>query len=284
MKVISLQELSNIPITLEYLRPIKVKPKLFVDDYYYPDTPYGHFLYAISGNANYIYKSSATEIRPGALYYIPTGIDPYFSEDEEYEYIKIYFRLIAQENGEEIILSDSILQLLPKISESMRQELFSMCYAFSADTPPVFRQYSLFFSFMESIYIEREREAKLSSARSASAISPALVHIQNNFQYSFSSKELADMCSLSESYFRRLFRETMHTSPTEYRNFLRINYSCGMLRSNEYTVSRISDIAGFENITHFYRVFKHFIGISPTEYRKRTAVKNSSKIEEHKFE
>lgn len=265
MKVIALRDLRDVPLSLEYLHAIKVSPNLEVENYHYINTPHGHLLYSIKGDANYIYKGTVTNIRPGALYYIPTGSDPHFNEDESYEYIKVYFKLTSQEDGDEIVISDEITELYSQVTENLRQELFSICYALSNDSLSVFGKYSLFFSLMEHIYIEREKSPK----PLALAISPAITHLQHNFQYDFSTAHLAEMCSLSESYFRKLFRETMHASPTEYRNFLRINYACNQLATAPYTVSKISDLSGFDNISHFYRTFKHFMGVSPTEYKKR---------------
>lgn len=285
MKSISLKELANTPVFLEYLQPIKVTPKLEVDNYYYPDTPSGHLLYSFAGEASYIYKSKITHIRPGALYYIPTGSDPHFNENVDYEYIKIYFKLIETQTSEEIILSDDISELIAQCSESLKTELFSLCYVFSSENISVFRQNSLFFSLLDNIYMSSQMESvKPSGKASALAISPALVHIQHNFKYNFSTKELADMCALSESHFRKLFREAMQVSPTEYRNFLRINFACTQLKTSNYTISYLADLAGFDNITHFYRQFKHFIGLSPSEYRQKVGIGNAKKIKEYDFE
>ena len=275
MEIISIDQIKNTPIIVEYLECVKVNPQLEVADYFYPTTPYGHFLYSIKGHAEYIYKQTVTTIVPGSLTYIPTEANPHFREDSDFEYIKIYFKIASQETSEEIILSDKVVKLLDKVPKNIKNEIFSLCYASSNKSISLFKLYSIFFSIFDEI--QNERIETKENKPLFIQISPALLHIQNNYQYHFTTKELADMCNLSESYFRKQFREVIHSSPTEYRNYLRINYVCKELIKNERSVSYLCSLVGFENATHFYRTFKALVGTTPSEYRKRfSQFKNQS--------
>ncbi len=79
--------------------------------------------------------------------------------------------------------------------------------------------------------------------------------------------ELADRCGLSESHFRKRFKDQVGMSPKHFQTKLRINTAMNLLRAKE---SRILDIAfdcGFESLSSFNRQFRKETGISPLQWR-----------------
>ena len=60
----------------------------------------------------------------------------------------------------------------------------------------------------------------------AIVIAPALDYIKDNYMVNFPIEDLADMCHLSQTHFRRVFNEIMNTSPLSYLNTTRILQSC----------------------------------------------------------
>lgn len=73
----------------------------------------------------------------------------------------------------------------------------------------------------------------------------------------------AELCSMSESNFRRLFREYTGMSPIDYRNDLRLKNARGMLGSGEYNVSDAAAASGFSNLSFFIRLYKKKFGYTP---------------------
>ncbi|MBR4864941.1 MAG: helix-turn-helix transcriptional regulator [Oscillospiraceae bacterium] len=73
----------------------------------------------------------------------------------------------------------------------------------------------------------------------------------------------AALCNMSESTFRRLFREYTGQSPVEYRNALRLNAARVRLQSGEYNVSEAAESAGFTNLSFFIRLYKKKYGYTP---------------------
>ena len=76
------------------------------------------------------------------------------------------------------------------------------------------------------------------------------------------------MCSISENYYRRLFRAEFGASPVEYINNKRIAAAKEMLASGYYSVSEIAYECGFAETRYFNAVFKNSTGMSPTQYRQ----------------
>lgn len=90
-------------------------------------------------------------------------------------------------------------------------------------------------------------------------IIPALNEIQ---KFYFENKKLSyysDMCYMSESNFRKLFKEYTGKSLIEYRNIIRISEVCKMIDSGEYSVQEAAYLTGFNNMSFFYEVYKKYI-------------------------
>ena len=73
----------------------------------------------------------------------------------------------------------------------------------------------------------------------------------------------AALCGMSESGFRRLFREYCGCSPLEYRNALRLERARTLLQSGDYNVSEAAEKVGFSNLSFFIRSYKKKFGHTP---------------------
>lgn len=78
--------------------------------------------------------------------------------------------------------------------------------------------------------------------------------------------ELAELCGMSETHFRRLFGRVYGVSPAEYRMNRRILRAKDLLISGQYSVTEAAHAAGFSDISYFAKVFRRFTGTSPREF------------------
>ena len=88
-------------------------------------------------------------------------------------------------------------------------------------------------------------------------IIPALNEIR---EFYFENKKLSyysDICYMSESNFRKLFKEYTGRSFVEYRNLIRISEAKKMIDSGEFTVAEAAYLTGFNNMSFFYEVLKN---------------------------
>ena len=98
----------------------------------------------------------------------------------------------------------------------------------------------------------------------------ALNYIRKNYNQKLSIAQIAqDCCSMSESYFRKKFRETMHISPLDYLNHLRIRIACQAVYQNHKPINEIAQDVGFSTLSSFNRNFHALLGCSPSEWRKK---------------
>jgi AraC-like DNA-binding protein len=104
--------------------------------------------------------------------------------------------------------------------------------------------------------------------RGIGQIQPALSHIERYYNTDVRVDELARMVGVTQTHFRRLFREATGHSPKDYILYLRIMRAMDYVKSDLYSLSEIAERMGFSSVSHFSRAFKTRTGQSPMEYRQ----------------
>ena len=82
-------------------------------------------------------------------------------------------------------------------------------------------------------------------------------------------EDLAKICHISETHFRRVFTSHMKVSPLEYINSVRIHTACEFLQTTDIPVADIAHKCGFTTNSTFNRNFRQIMGVTPVEWRKR---------------
>ena len=100
------------------------------------------------------------------------------------------------------------------------------------------------------------------------AVEPALQFISENYALDIRVEEMAAACALSESYFRKIFEQTIGMAPVEYLNRYRVNRAIYLLYTTNETVLTISGLSGFASIASFNRNFMKYVGVTPGRWRK----------------
>jgi len=104
----------------------------------------------------------------------------------------------------------------------------------------------------------------------ALVLAPALDFLQENYHQQFQIGKLAELCSMSQTHFRRVFGEMMDCSPLEFVHRARVSQARNMLRGTNLSVLEISERVGYGSISGFNRHFLSITGVSPSEWRRNT--------------
>lgn len=91
--------------------------------------------------------------------------------------------------------------------------------------------------------------------------------IRNNLYANLSIDELATLCHLSVSSFKRKFKTVFNDSPKKYIVKKKVEKAAQLLKTNNLRVSDIAYDVGFDSLATFNRNFTTIYGKSPTEYR-----------------
>ncbi len=129
---------------------------------------------------------------------------------------------------------------------------------------------------LRALFVEISRQHPLpegralftSAGHNAFQVSRAIEYVGNHFSTPIRIKDLADVCNMSETHFRRLFVESMGVSPGSYINQVRIRAACEKLRKTKESVADIAESCGFSCLSTFNRNFQKYSGMTPNELRK----------------
>lgn len=91
--------------------------------------------------------------------------------------------------------------------------------------------------------------------------------ILHNIYSNLSIDELARLCHLSISSFKRKFKESFNSSPKKYISQKKVEKAASLLKTADLRISDIAYDVGFESLATFNRNFSAAYGKSPSEYR-----------------
>ena len=99
-------------------------------------------------------------------------------------------------------------------------------------------------------------------------ICSALSYIYEHYKEPISIQSLSAHCCISESHFRRLFKQVVGISPLEYIQHYRIRQACHLIYLNREPINFIAQQKGYRSLSSFNRQFQQYMHSSPTCYRK----------------
>ncbi len=81
-------------------------------------------------------------------------------------------------------------------------------------------------------------------------------------------EELATLCNMSLSSFKRHFKKSYNASPGHYFLKKRLERAAFLLKNSELSISEIAFECAFSEATNFSNSFKKIYGFNPTEFRE----------------
>lgn len=233
----------------------------------------------ISGNKTVEYPESSVEVKPGELILLSTGnilTSEMTSEQNEFMSILIYFSnetynrfwikyehlssqakqrtgkpyLIYQQddfiqqyiNSLLILLKNPTL-LTAEIRQLKMEEL--MLYLLQSDSEKL-QSFRIVTEYRENLQLKRVVERHIGK--------PTTI------------EELAFLCNMSTSTFKRKFEHLYNTSPQKWLLNKRMEMSAELLRSADTFPSQVFYRVGYQNHSSFSEAFRKHFGITPSQY------------------
>ncbi|MCM8532052.1 MAG: AraC family transcriptional regulator [Lentisphaeraceae bacterium] len=95
-----------------------------------------------------------------------------------------------------------------------------------------------------------------------------ITHLNENFKKELNAQMVADTLSMSPYQLRSLFAKYTNKTVLQYINELRVFEACRLMQNEQYTISYLASMAGFNNLSYFNRTFLKVTGMTPREYRR----------------
>ncbi len=226
-------------------------------------------MYCTGGSGCLEYDGKTFDINSGDIFYIPrVRTYEYFPCKKKWEVRWIVF------DGSDIEgLMKALGMDLPTVVHaedlSVFQKLFDKIFI-TLKTDKIYGNYlcsELTYQFIMELRRLMFKTSVSDGSTQNKILMPALNYIEENFKKDFSIVELAADCGISQQYLRRIFRQTMNVSPTEYIIDRRIREATRLLTDTDKSISEISQLCGFSSVVYFCAVFKKSKGCSPGSYR-----------------
>lgn len=203
------------------------------------------FVFVQKGEIKYDFKGieESFVIKEGETLYIPRRI-PYKAE---YTKSDTTIKMITFDVDEE---------MLPSYISTMPIKKSSKEYASVFDSVTGINMRNTLFlasKAYELLYLMQSKRRLYS--KNQKKIFPALNEMYEKYNEKHPLSYYADMCNMSESNFRKLFKEWTGKSPIEFRNMLRIEEAKKLIDSGEFTVEEAAWYVGFNNMSFFYELY-----------------------------
>ena len=195
------------------------------------------------------------ELSCNHISYVPAYVD-YMRTAKRDKMIVIDFKTFhGQQNAIEVFLPENprkYAELFRQILQCWEEKKGSYKYEASA--------------LLNRIFGELHQDT-CSLNKRVSKIGPSLSYVEENYlKKDFSLQEAAKKSQISDTYFRKLFKEEMGISPKKYVIRQRITYAAYLIGTGYFSMQEIADKCGYEDYKHFSTEFKKIKGVSPSQY------------------
>ena len=256
--------------TLEVKTAFAYSPKIL--NYSNKNTrQYSGFLYIVHGMYRYSFEGGSFLAGDNSLVYLPPKSKPYSYEIltdncQELQSMQIEIDILDCDTKKPVAFSEHPVLITQSVSSRMGEVYGDIILTKSkTDITSKFTLYSELYKLLAMFSKSVNDTADVSV--NYKKIEPALYYIQENYKADFSGKYLAQLCNVSETHLRRIFKTELGKSPLKYKNELLLQEACTLLKRVELTIGEIADILGFNDIYTFSHFFKKEKGISPAHYR-----------------
>lgn len=237
-----------------------------------------HFLfhYILSGQGTLVSTNSKNEdytysLRAGQGFLISPGQRNHYFADEQqpWQYAWLEFDGIKAQEFINLAGLDFNMPIynsnVPSMQQVVRDELLYIAH--HGDESDM--------NLIGHMYLFMDALQKSSSRRKTSVgknlkdyyINEAIEFIENNYMNAITVEDVAAFCNLNRSYFGKIFKDALRTTPQEFLISYRTTKACEYLETTDLLIGDISNMVGYPSQLHFSRAFKKVNGMSPREWR-----------------
>ncbi len=222
----------------------------------------------LSGHGVYEADGKTIEVGENDIMLFPPGMSrtAAFDQSDPWHFISISFDVRGLDGGEYSFESD-----IPLITHNANSHIISCFKRIDSTWTNKPKAYmNLCRTIVQDILCQliQINDVVVHNTAHYNKIEEVKRYLNKNFTRNISVEELAAIAGLSPSHFRKVFREIVGMSATQYAIYLRINKAKDLLVSGAANVSEAAFGSGFKDIYYFSAMFKKVTGENPSKYLK----------------
>lgn len=222
----------------------------------------------LKGKARFTINRCLLELEPGIILHAGSGIelDKEVLGSTEWKYILLHYKVSGDEKAKKYLESSNITFPIGLNKSLELEALLQKLLKLQEETGPMggLKTKTMVYVFLERCFqFVRETTIDIKEEN----IEFILGYIKDNLDKSLSVSQLAEKIGMDSRQFHYLFLKRMGICPKKYLIQCKINHAKRLLEDENYSITRISGMVGYEDPLHFSRIFKKNTGISPSHYR-----------------
>ena len=214
--------------------------------------PHSALSYRLKGNSRIYCGEKVLELKDGSLSYFPAGVDYRRVTERSEEYIVVHLKAYGDCAKEIETVSDCqcLYPFFETLISDWEHDLKAKCRV------DLYR-----------LLEEAERFTDHGDNSIPEAIRVGAEYMREHFrERDLTVSTLAELCHVSETYFRRIYHEHFKSSPMQALLEMRFDYAKSLLRSGYYQTKEVAALSGFSDVKYFRTAFKKRFGITPVQY------------------
>lgn len=235
-------------------------------------------IYIVGGNASHVIEGRRYKLEKGDLILIQPFKYHFLQIDGPEDYERYNFLVDASLHGIESasLISDSV-EIVNLSSNAMAKDIFTKLDVYLANTTP--EMFAKIFKLLlgelfYSIHLFSKPEANVGDVISP-VLSQALQYINGHIFTVTGIGEVAQALFVSESYLFRLFRTSLHQTPSKYIQSKRLLAAQRRICLGEKPTA-VYEECGFRDYTVFYRSYRGYFGYPPSKERQNMLLSPTS--------
>ncbi|ROR30463.1 AraC family transcriptional regulator [Mobilisporobacter senegalensis] len=222
----------------------------------------------VKGKARFIIDKWPVELERGVILHAGSGMELYKEVlgNSEWEFILLHYKIAGDENIKKYLETKNFILNISAGGSLELDLLLQRLLRLEKESVPMksLKCKALLYAILEEL-LQSARETMLDSKEES--IEFLIDYIQDNLDKSLTVFQLAEKVGMDSRQLHYLFLKRMGISPKKYLIRCKIKRAKELLENENYSISRISDMVGYEDPLHFSRIFKKNMGISPNLYR-----------------
>ncbi|MEO8413558.1 MAG: AraC family transcriptional regulator [Ginsengibacter sp.] len=241
----------------------KAEGTRFIGDHVSPFTD-GN-LALIGPNIPHLYRNSETYYQDKGL--VARSIFIHFTDDFPGN---SFFDLPEMKLVRRLLDKSSLgFEILGKTNRYVKQKLVDMKQALPAQRILILLDILVFLSTSTDLKFILSSGFTASNSKDTDKINIVLQFIMENYTGEIYVEKIASRLNMSMASFSRYFKHHTRKTFSRYVTEIRISHACRLIMEDNYNISEICYLSGFDNLSNYYRHFKQIVGVIPKDYKNR---------------